>query len=367
MTAQNLIPLGDMTPRGEEKSKKRHKKKRDGGKENGCGASTEGSQQDNGLAPIQFSRSGKVTGIVSPGRADKDKKGVFAISKPAPGDQTRLLDGLPKVERRGFDVEAKLFQQVQKEYEEARKKKTLNFDITDRSKHNAVGPLLAAKRESSSAPLEKIAKSAIAGLGLTGAADDSKLEMNKKSVLPCIPTTQANDACSSQPAEASTNNGNEGAGRSLRSVAEVHSMLPVEYSELKQMMELHRELKSQMARNKEQIQKLQEQTSGEEAGEGGEMMDLLRQQSSHVVMMMKDVLDRMESYPEQLWALYGAVEAYEQCSNNRGKLENNEAIKAKEDSLGPSTVQEHEEALADIYSHILEAVNNFLNLNWRSD
>lgn len=286
---------------------------------------------------------------------------MIAVPKPAPGAQSKLLDSLPKVERRGFDVEAKLFMQVQKEYEEARTKKKTFVELGDRAKHTAANPLLARSlpRHEAPAPASSSAADGRGGGLLIGAADTNKLEMKMKtmSVLPSIPTaTHPQEGCSSQQ------QGPGGAGEEpvIRSVAEVHAMLPAEYSELKQMMELHRDLKGQMARNKEQMARLQESTES-----SGEMMDLLRQQSSHVVMMMKDILDRMESYPEELWALYGAVEAFEQCSENRERLLLNRDSGdsgPEESNLGPTTVQEHEEALDDIYSHILEAVENFLNL-----
>jgi len=358
-----------VSPRGEGEKKRKKEKKHKGGKENADGvAGVEGSQhsprqlpKESELAPLQLSRSGRIKASLSPGKGSQQKASGFTIPKPPPGAQNKLLDNLPKVERRGFDVEAKLFQQVQKEYEEARSKKRF-IDIGERSKHKALGaldtPHLAKhtmRQEAATAPLEKISRSDVAaGLGLTtGAMDDTKVEMktmNKKSVLPSIPTTQAGNACNSQQ-ESET---------PVRTVEEVQAMLPEEYKELKQMMELHRDLKSQMTRNKEQILRLQE------SGETGEMMDLLRQQSSHVVMMMKDVLDRMESYPEELWALYGAVEAFEQCSENRDRLLKGEQDEGttdttEEPTLGPNTVQEHEEALADIYSHILEAVHNYLS------
>merc|ERR1712023_534229 len=121
--------------------------------------------------------------------------------------------------------------------------------------------------------------------------------MKTKMVLPAIPAgnpqADTQEVCSSQGASQ---------GQQVRTIPEVNAMLPQDFHELKQMMELHRDLKGQMARNKDQIARLQESGS-----EDAEMMDLLRQQSSHVVTMMKDVLDRMESYPEELWALYGAV------------------------------------------------------------
>merc|ERR1711998_622588 len=137
----------------------------------------------------------------------------------------------------------------------------------------------------------------------------------------------------------------------VRSLEEVHAMLPTEINELKQMMELHRDLKSQMARNKQQIARLQE------SGDDSEMMDLLRQQSSHVVMMMKDVLDRMESYPEELWALYGAVEAYEKCYENMEAVKNSgpetkRSLQSEGSLKGPQTVEDYHGALVDIYSHI---------------
>merc|ERR1711924_76905 len=107
----------------------------------------------------------------------------------------------------------------------------------------------------------------------------------------------------------------------------------------------------------------------------GEMMALLRQQSAHVVAMMKDVLDRMESYPEELWALYGAVEAYEKCHENMealsqpGRTGEEEPPESVDGLQGaPHTLEQHREALMDIYSHILEGVQTFLAVapSWRS-
>ena len=132
-------------------------------------------------------------------------------------------------------------------------------------------------------------------------------------------------------------------------------MLPEEFGQLREMMDLHRDLKGQMTRNKEQLANLGEQDN--------EMTELLRKQSSQVVMMMKSVLDQMESYPEELWALYGAVEAYEKCYSNMDKVKTGQEITdAAEDGLGPKSIDEHKEALSDIYSHILESVQAFLQL-----
>jgi len=144
-------------------------------------------------------------------------------------------------------------------------------------------------------------------------------------------------------------------GGDVKSIEEVKTMLPEEFSQLREMMDLHRELKGQMTSNKEKLASLGEQDN--------EMTSLLRQQSSHVVNMMKNVLDQMESYPEELWALYGAMEAYEKCFSNMDKVKNGEEISPVEGGgLGPTTVEEHREALLDIYSHILESVQGFLAL-----
>ena len=306
------------------------------------------------------SEGGKSSGPRSP--AERIKADRFSrfdnMPMPTPSGQSKLLESLPRVEKRGFDVEAKLFNQMNKEFElalsktsgrrsskggsrSARGTNALDVSIDQRSKPTTVGPLLSNR--SMKGGLEKLSTS--------GPSSGAGMEMNKRAVLPSISTVQqVPDECSSQRG---------GDGELVRTVSEVHAMLPEEYKELKQMMELHRDLKSQMARNKEQISRLQE------SGDGGEMMDLLRQQASHVVMMMKDVLSRMEEYPEELWALYGAVEAYEQCSDNMNKLIQTGAVVLSpsadgEQSLGPTTVPEFEEALVDIYSHILGAVQNFL-------
>jgi len=280
--------------------------------------------------------------VMSPGKSPpgKGKMHLLDMMKGTSMGQNKLiLDNLPKVERGGFDVEAKIFHQVQKEYEEALAKKRNMFDIADRAKHTAVIPLLSRQP----------------GQGSEKKAAQPKLGMSSKMVLPSIPTGDpegtspgdgAPDGCSSQA----------GPDTSVKTLEEVHKLLPEDFHELKQMMELHHDLKSQMARNKEQMARMQETGSGED----NEMMDLLRKQISHVVMMMKDVLDRMESYPEQLWALYGAVEAYEKCSDNTALLEAGQALKSSSEELGPQSLEEHHEALRDIYSHILEGVHAFL-------
>ena len=91
--------------------------------------------------------------------------------------------------------------------------------------------------------------------------------------------------------------------------------MPPEYAELKQMMELHTDLKSQMSANRAKLQEIKD-TEGEDC----DVLKLLREQvlvevdklcrgthfagqAAHVVAMMKDVLERLESYPEELWAL----------------------------------------------------------------
>jgi len=144
------------------------------------------------------------------------------------------------------------------------------------------------------------------------------------------------------------------AEQNTRTIEEVHAMLPAEYTAVREMMELHQDLKKQMARNKEQITRLQG------SPEGAEMVDLLLQQSSHMVSMMKDTMEQMQSYPEEIWAMYGAVEAYEQCWGNMQKLMRGESLSDAPE--GVETVEEHEEALSDIYSHIIEVVASFLSL-----
>eukprot|EP00656_Telonema_subtile_P005319 TRINITY_DN12416_c0_g1_i4.p1 TRINITY_DN12416_c0_g1~~TRINITY_DN12416_c0_g1_i4.p1 ORF type:complete len:276 (+),score=84.61 TRINITY_DN12416_c0_g1_i4:179-1006(+) len=93
-----------------------------------------------------------------------------------------------------------------------------------------------------------------------------------------------------------------------KTMKEVERVLPADYFELKQMMDLHSELKSQMAANRAKLTEIKE-VEGDDAG----VLALLREQASHVVSMMKDVLARLESYPEELWALYGTAEAYQGC------------------------------------------------------
>jgi len=96
------------------------------------------------------------------------------------------------------------------------------------------------------------------------------------------------------------------ASDSIRTLDEVHALLPPEYFELKQMMDMHCELKSQMASNRSKIAEYKDVED-----DGSDVSALLREQASHVVSLMKDVLVRMEAYPEELWALYGTLEAYE--------------------------------------------------------
>ena len=249
---------------------------------------------------------------------------------------------------------------------------SLHFDITSHRKHGSVNPLLVkpGSLKSSSLKRSQDALAATDGLPMdvkqgaeeilklsspvvgpkTGVSgmDLMKMGGKKRMVLPNIndkaepePVPLEEEGCGSQSVE-------------IKSIASVHSMLPAEFSELRNMMDLHRDLKQQMTKNKEQLAAL---------GEGdSEMTELLRSQSSHVVGMMKDVLDQMESYPEALWALYGAVEAYEKCHCNMEKVAAGE--EAEEQAMpGPKTLDEHQAALSDIYSHILEAVEDFLNLD----
>lgn len=367
-TEECLVPLGQATPRaskdrtGSRKGKRKKKKDKtlDHGKENSQGThgGEDGSrQQEPELAPLKLMKSGRKWGhgTMSPGKSPGKSSGKHNLDLKGGlmGDSMNskaLLAKLPKVERGGFDVEAKLFQQVQKEYEQALAKKRNMFDIVDRAKHNAVRPLLAQTAFKPSAVKAEDAK-ATAGLPSLAGSDNStlKLGMNSKMVLPSIPAASHCDqaACSSQDAG--------GEEVQVRTVQDLQAMLPEEFHELKQMMDLHRDLKAQMARNKEQITKLQG------SGDDGEMIDLLRQQASHVVMMMKDVLDRMESYPEELWALYGAVEAYEKCYENMQILQSGgEVATVTSEELGPRTLEEHRDALVDIYSHVLEGVQTFL-------
>jgi len=91
-----------------------------------------------------------------------------------------------------------------------------------------------------------------------------------------------------------------------RNMEQVECMMPSEYSELKQMMALHEDLKAQMASNRLKLTQLKQHE-----GHDNTVLKLLREQATHVVAMMKDVLSRLETYPEELWALYGTVEAYE--------------------------------------------------------
>lgn len=338
-----MIPLGEATPRGPESSAKRrkHKKKdklRETGKEN---ASDE--NRGSGLAPLKMGRKWD-KGPNSPGKSPtKPLLGMKSdLLKGSLAGNKALLGSLPKVERRGFDVEAKLFQQVQKEFEQTLARKRDMFDILDRAKHNAVIPL--AKHPGQ---LSKLGPPQ----GTLKSDTGTKLNMKTKMVLPAIPAgnpqADTQEVCSSQGASQ---------GQQVRTIPEVNAMLPQDFHELKQMMELHRDLKGQMARNKDQITRLQESGS-----EDAEMMDLLRQQSSHVVTMMKDVLDRMESYPEELWALYGAVEAYEKCYDNMESMRDGSPLnEGDEDAVGPQSIEEHREALDDIYGHILEGVQTFL-------
>merc|ERR1711990_568109 len=113
-----LIPLGESTPRGPESCAKRRKhKKKDKAREIG----KENAGNDNrgpGLAPLKMGRKPPLA--LSPGKSSAkphlDMKSD--LLKGSLGANKALLGSLPKVERRGFDVEAKLFQQVQKEFEQ---------------------------------------------------------------------------------------------------------------------------------------------------------------------------------------------------------------------------------------------------------
>lgn len=120
-----------------------------------------------------------------------------------------------------------------------------------------------------------------------------------------------------------------------KDMEQVEGMMPSEYLELKQMMALHEDLKGQMASNRQKLTELK-QAEGEDNG----VLKLLREQATHVVAMMKDVLSRLETYPEELWALYGTVEAYE------ASLTDNAAAGSR----------------AELYSQILYHVQAFLEL-----
>jgi len=387
--------------------------------------------------------------------------------------QSKVLENLPQVSKTSFEMEAKLFQQVQKEFAQTQQK---FLEIGDRQQAAKLKSVGTKKGKHSmmrqgivTAPLEKIRHSPRIPR-VAQSADDSGLTsgltMKKMSVLPSISTsvesaaelppppqalpsitaqvekmktekieeahlkqqvsgkqdapytgvpggTRVDDAPGEAPDEQEANTGvpsgtrfegvpgeapakqetpftgipggarideapgeaessdgeAEEAGPALdgeqgeaeqeaeqntRTIEEVHAMLPAEYTAVREMMELHQDLKKQMARTKEQITRLQG------SPEGAEMVDLLLQQSSHMVSMMKDTMEQMQSYPEEIWAMYGAVEAYEQCWGNMQKLMRGESLSDAPE--GVETVEEHEEALSDIYSHIIEVVASFLSL-----
>jgi len=89
-----------------------------------------------------------------------------------------------------------------------------------------------------------------------------------------------------------------------------------------------------MSSNRAKLQELKD-VEDDESG----VLGLLREQASHVVSMMKDVLVRLEGYPEELWAMYGTVEAYE----------------------GGLAEDTNSTALLELYSQLLVHVQAFLN------
>lgn len=284
----------------------------------------DGSQKTSAaLAPLDTSRlCAKLNAKVPP-------KTKFAkrISLDASIDVLLRTPGGNKGSRESFEADDRRFKALQASFNAAMSRPHLDLDPS-RAKQTGLQPL--APRLIKTSPLP-------AGV-VGGPSSPGGLGTRKFSVLPNISTAAAgnNKSGPASPVAPSPGASSPSKGESYcpRTLEEVEAVLPPEYFELKQMMELHMELKSQMSSNRAKLQELKD-VDDDESG----VLGLLREQASHVVSMMKDVLARLEGYPEELWAMYGTVEAYE------GGL--------AEDSTST--------ALLELYSQLLVHVQAFLN------
>jgi len=237
--------------------------------------------------------------------------------------------------RESFEADDRRFKDLQATFNAAMSKPSLDLDPS-RAKQTGLQPLAPRLIKTSPLPAGMVGGPTSPGGMGSGA---SRKFTGKFSVLPSISTAVAgNRSGPSSPAApspaGSPNKGEKGEVYCPRTLDEVESVLPSEYFELKQMMELHMELKSQMSSNRAKLQELKD-VEDDESG----VLGLLREQASHVVSMMKDVLVRLEGYPEELWAMYGTVEAYE----------------------GGLAEDTNSTALLELYSQLLVHVQAFLN------
>lgn len=239
-----------------------------------------------GLAPLHSKQlPNKLKKLPKPGarRGTLDRDIDALLNVPTSGKRNSKLSF--------EEEEGRRFKELQASFKNAMSKPVL--DLASRAKHTYIGELKTSAGSVGALPQ---------GLSKVGSKFD---------VLPAI--TAKPDTPKSKVVSPDANT-----EYCPRSVEEVEKMMPPEYAELKQMMELHTDLKSQMSANRAKLQEIKD-TEGEDC----DVLKLLREQAAHVVAMMKDVLERLESYPEELWALYGTMEAYEACLADEGNKSSN--------------------------------------------
>jgi len=285
------------------------------------------------LAPLDSSRLCSKLNVKVPPKTKFAKR----ISFDASIDVLLRAPAGGKGARESFDADDRRFKELQATFNAAMSKPSLDLDPS-RAKQTGLQPLAPRLIKTCPLPAGMVGGPTSPGGMRSGVAGMSRKFTGKFSVLPSISTAVAgNKSGPSSPAAPSPGNGHspsKGEVYCPRTLEEVESVLPSEYFELKQMMELHMELKSQMSSNRAKLQELKDV---EEDDSG--VLGLLREQASHVVSMMKDVLARLEGYPEELWAMYGTVEAYE----------------------GGLAEDTNSTALLELYSQLLVHVQAFLN------
>lgn len=281
------------------------------------------------LAPLDSSRLCTKLNVKVPPKTRFSKR----ISLDASIDVLLRAPAGGKGARESFDADDRRFKELQATFNAAMSKPSLDLDPS-RAKQTGLQPL--APRLIKTSPLPAGMVGGPTSPGGMGSGGMSRKFTGKFSVLPSISTAVAGNRSgpSSPAAPSAANSPSKGETYCPRTLDEVESVLPSEYFELKQMMELHMELKSQMSSNRAKLQELKD-VEDDESG----VLGLLREQASHVVSMMKDVLVRLEGYPEELWAMYGTVEAYE----------------------GGLAEDTNSTALLELYSQLLVHVQAFLN------
>jgi len=289
----------------------------------------DGSKIRASLNPLDTSRMGAKTSSKLPMKRGKMQPRFSIDASGCNLDVLLRAPGGKQGARESFEADDRRFKQLQATFNAAMSKPIIEIDES-RAKQTGLQPL--APRLIKTSPLP-------AGVaGASNSPGSTALGMSRKfSVLPSI-TASGNISGPSSPLQQSPNGPRSPNGQTEnycpRSLAEVEAVLPSEYFELKQMMELHVELKSQMSSNRAKLQELKD-IDDDDSG----VLALLREQASHVVSMMKDVLARLECYPEELWAMYGTVEAYE----------------------GGLAEESNNHSLMELYSQLLVHVQAFLN------